>query len=201
MVRTIGFYQVLLFSLACYAPLEPAKLQDGDLIFQTSTSRQSLAIQLATNSPYSHMGIIYRKNGRLFVFEAVGPVKLTPLSQWIKRGQNQAYVVKRLKKPLVKSQLKRMKRLASKYIGKPYDIYFGWSDKRIYCSELVWKLYKEAADIEIGSLRKLKDFDLEHPAVKKIMRTRYGKKVPLNEPVIAPSDMFESEKLATISTG
>ncbi len=35
------------------------QFQNGDIIFQESKSSQSKAIQLATNSRYSHMGIIY----------------------------------------------------------------------------------------------------------------------------------------------
>ncbi|MBL4670033.1 MAG: hypothetical protein JKY30_12325 [Flavobacteriales bacterium] len=35
-------------------------IQNGDIIFQISKSSQSKAIQLATNSKYSHMGIIYK---------------------------------------------------------------------------------------------------------------------------------------------
>ena len=37
-------------------------LQTGDIIFQTSNSNQSKAIQLATHSKYSHVGILYKKN-------------------------------------------------------------------------------------------------------------------------------------------
>jgi hypothetical protein len=44
-------------------------IQSGDIIFQVSTSAQSRAIQMATNSPYSHMGMIYIENGQIFVFE------------------------------------------------------------------------------------------------------------------------------------
>ena len=40
--------------------------------------------------------------------------------------------------------------------------------------------------IEIGALQKLREFDLTDPAVKAKMRERYGKKVPLDEPVISP---------------
>ena len=56
---------------------------DGDIVFHTSRSAQSQAIQLATKSPYSHMGIVYLRDGKPFVLEAVQPVKLTPLDEWI----------------------------------------------------------------------------------------------------------------------
>jgi len=71
-------------------------LLDGDIIFQESLSDQSKAIQLAAKSKYSHMGIIFIKDNQYFVFEAVQPVKLTPLKDWINAGANHHYVVKRL---------------------------------------------------------------------------------------------------------
>lgn len=111
------------------------KLKDGDLIFHTSTSSQSKAIQAATHSKYSHMGIIYRKDNQIYVFEAVQPVKLTPLEDWIKRGEGQHYVVKRLKnadKILTPAVIQKMKEEGYKYLGKSYDLYFEWSDERIY---------------------------------------------------------------------
>ena len=43
------------------------------------------------------MGIIYLERGKPFVFEAIQPVKLTPLKEWIDRGENGYCVIKRLK--------------------------------------------------------------------------------------------------------
>lgn len=176
-------------------------IQNGDIIFQASQSGQSKAIQLATSSKYSHMGIIYEKNGKLFVYEAVQPVKLTPIKEWINRGENAHYVIKRLKqadKILTQENLIKMKRVGEKYKGKDYDIYFEWSDDKIYCSELVWKIYKEATGIEIGDLAKLSDFDLTNELVQQKMKERYGKNIPMEEKVISPAAMFNSEKLTTV---
>lgn len=177
------------------------KLKNGDIIFQTSRSDQSKAIQLATNSKYSHMGIIYKNNGQFFVFEAVQPVKMTPFENWVKRGENEHYVVKRLKNAdqvLDNSTLLKMKQIGEKFYGKSYDIYFEWSDDKIYCSELVWKIYKQATNIEIGKLEKLSDFNLKNEVVKSKLRERYGSKIPLEEKVISPAQMFNSDKLVTV---
>ena len=38
--------------------------RSGDIIFHTSRSAQSVAIQKATGSPYSHMGIVYVNAGK-----------------------------------------------------------------------------------------------------------------------------------------
>jgi len=177
------------------------KIQNGDIIFQTSKSSQSKAIQLATNSNYSHMGIIYKIDGQYFVYEAVQLVKLTPLTEWINRGENGHYVIKRLEngdQVLTSSTLTKIKQIGEQFKGKPYDIYFEWSDDKIYCSELVWKIYKQAADIEIGQLEKLSDFDLTDDVVKAKMKERYGDNIPMDEKVISPAEMFNSDKLITI---
>lgn len=73
------------------------KVQDGDVIFQTSESKQCEAVRIATNSKFSHCGIIFFINDRKFVFEAVQPVKITLLEDWISHGKENKYVVKRLK--------------------------------------------------------------------------------------------------------
>ncbi|GAB5466309.1 MAG: hypothetical protein Kapaf2KO_17450 [Candidatus Kapaibacteriales bacterium] len=73
---------------------EDVKIKNGDLIFQTTQSAQCEAVQLATDSKYSHMGIIFEEEGKYFVYEAVQPVKLTPLNNWIGRGKNNHYVIK-----------------------------------------------------------------------------------------------------------
>jgi uncharacterized protein YycO len=177
------------------------EFQNGDIIFQTSKSSQSKAIQLATNSNYSHMGMIYETDGQYYVYEAVQPVKLTKLNDWIKRGENSHYVVKRLKdseRLLTKVNLKKMKDFGEKFKGKNYDIYFEWSDDKIYCSELVWKIYKETLDIEIGNLQELREFDLTNDIVRNKMKERYGDKIPMDEKVISPATMFESDRLITI---
>lgn len=175
--------------------------REGNIIFQISKSSQSKAIQEATNSLYSHMGIIYKKGSNLFVYEAVQPVKFTPLNQWITNGENEHYVVKRLKnadKLLTKNVLVRMKENGQKYLGKDYDSLFEWSDSQMYCSELVWKIYKETLGIEIGKIAKLSDFNLSHPTVKSILKERYGNNIPMNEKVITPSVIYNSDKLETI---
>ena len=179
------------------------EIQNGDIIFQTSLSQQSKAIQLATKSKFSHCGIIYKKENKWMVFEAVQPVKLTLLETWINSGEEQKYVIKRLKNAkglLNESILKKMKLEGEKMMGKNYDTTFEWSDNRIYCSELIWKIYDRALGIQLGKLEKLGDLDLSHDIVKKILTKRYGKNIPKDEIVISPGSIFNSNLLETIKS-
>ncbi len=185
---------------ATVAQLSPT-LREGDLIFHTSQSAQSQAIQLATHSPYSHCGLLYKTNGKWQVFEAVQPVKLTPLARWVARGQGRHFVVKRLRDAattLTPKALERLRAAGQPMLGRDYDLAFNWSDKQIYCSELIWKVYDRGLHRQLGQLQHLRDFDLTNPAVQAKLRERYGNELPLNEPVISPASVFGSAELVTV---
>jgi uncharacterized protein YycO len=175
--------------------------KDGDMIFQTSQSEQCEAVRIATNSKFSHCGLIYIINGKPYVYEAVQPVKTTPLEEWITHGKNDDYVVKRLKNAatvLDKTTIKKMKEYGKTFNNKDYDLYFEWTDDKIYCSELVWKIYKNAAAIELCPLAKLKSFNLKDNSVKAILKERYGNNIPYEEKVVAPSQIVNSELVVTV---
>ncbi|WP_269223136.1 YiiX family permuted papain-like enzyme [Flavobacterium sp. IMCC34518] len=177
------------------------KIQEGDMIFQTSQSKQCEAIQIATNSKYSHCGIIFMENGHKYVFEAVQPVKFTPIETWIAHGKENHFVVTRLKNAttlLNSKTIQNMKAFGNKLKNKDYDTYFEWSDDKIYCSELVWKIYKYGAGIELCPLQKLKDFNLKDPKVQILLAERYGKNIPINESVVSPFNLENAKTVTTI---
>src|SRR5262249_21128739 len=72
-----------LFLASLGAAVAAPDVRPGDIVFQTSKSNQSRAIQLATRSPYSHMGLILLRDGKPFVLEAIATVRFTPLGEWI----------------------------------------------------------------------------------------------------------------------
>jgi len=193
-------WQAQRLATAAIIPIAPA-LHEGDLIFHTSQSAQSQAIQLATHSPYSHCGLLYKANGEWQVFEAVQPVKLTPLARWVARGQGGHFVVKRLHDAataLTPSRLARLRAAGQPMLGHDYDLAFSWSDRQIYCSELIWKVYDRGLHRRLGQLQQLRDFDLSQPAVQAKLWERYGDRLPLSEPVISPASIFNSPELVTV---
>lgn len=192
---TLAFY-VSGTAAAQYSP------RTGDIIFHTSRSSQSLAVQQATHSRYSHMGIVFVQDGEPFVFEAVQTARFTPLTAWIRRGEGGHFVAKRLRnaeRVLTASNVAKLAAEARKLEGKKYDLYFEWSDERMYCSELVWKIYQRATGLQIGQTQQLHDFDLASPAVKKKIQQRWQGSPPLHETVISPIAMFQSDQLVTVA--
>ena len=183
------------------AELDPALLRNGDIIFQTSRSGQSQAIQLATHSQYSHCGVIFFKRGKPYIFEASTQVKQTPLKRFVKKGEGGRCVIKRLGNAdslLTPENLVKLEKAGKAFEGLPYDTFFGWGDDRIYCSELVYKIYRNALGIEIGKTAILKDFDLSAPETRRVMALKYGTAIPMDETVIAPAAQFADTSLVEV---
>jgi hypothetical protein len=190
----------LLAGTACPNRGLPA-VQPGDVIFQTSETPQSLAVQKATHSRYSHVGLVTFRDGQPYVFEAVDMVRATPLSEWLAHGEGGHYVVKRLvdaAQVLNTASIVEMDKEMHRFEGKgPYDRTFEWSDERMYASELVWKVYERALGIRLGEPQRLRDLDLSAPEVQQKLAERFGDRVPLDEPVIFPQRIFDSARLET----
>lgn len=191
----------ILISFVCNGQISTSNsgsYQDGDIIFQHSASTQSTAVQLATNSYYSHCGIIIHLKGKAYVFEAIEPVGVRPIEAWIESGKEQKYAVYRLQHDTLSTeQLHTMRAYLEAQIDKHYDIGFNWSDKEMYCSELVYKAYKSVG-IELCHTKALRDFNLESPQVRRILQQRYGSQIPYDEPMVSPGQLSESKLLYKI---
>src|SRR5689334_18853796 len=96
MRRPIRVLALAILAAVVAGAAPPSQLRDGDIIFRSSQSSQSEAIQRATGSPYSHMGVVLFRAGAAYVFEAESRVRYTPLAAWIARGRGRHFVVKRL---------------------------------------------------------------------------------------------------------
>jgi hypothetical protein len=198
MKKPLLFFCLVFLTISWCGPTQADQPRDGDIIFQTSRSAQSIAIQKATHSKYSHMGIIFFRDGKPYVFEAIETVQYTPMKEWVARGEGGHYVIKRLANAdriLTLQGVAKLRQVATRFQGKPYDFTFEWSDRRMYCSELVWKIYDRALGLHLGRLRKLRDFDLSDPVVKSKLKERYGDHIPMEETVISPGGIFSAESL------
>lgn len=212
-MRTITFLLIFLFSCQSNSDklktIEPivekiqSQFKEGDIIFHKSNSNQSEIIQSLTASPYSHMGILFQEQNEWVVYEAVQPVKITPLQEWINRGVDHHYVLKRVDESIIKlnkEDILAMKNYLNQQIDKDYDSQFLWSDEKMYCSELVWKVYHEVIGIELGELQRFQDFNLSTPEVQAIINQRFNKEFPYQETVITPQQIFSAELLVSIQS-
>lgn len=197
------FFAALIFigCFGCRKQIETDMLKDGDVIFQNKKSRNSELIAVLTAPKFNHMGILLSENGKWYVLEAAQPVELTPILSWINSGEKDEYVVKRFKDAdtlFGHENIEKLRKAAKEYLGKPYDVYFSWTDDAFYASELVWKIFKRAFNIELSVPQILGDFDLTDTSVRDKVKEIYGNQIPLYEEVISPNSIFSSEHLITI---
>ncbi|MFZ1688932.1 MAG: YiiX/YebB-like N1pC/P60 family cysteine hydrolase, partial [Flavobacteriales bacterium] len=165
-------------------------VQDGDIVLQTSFSPQCSAIREATQSEWTHCGVVFMEHGKAMVLEAVGPVLKTPLEEWL--GRTAHWTIRRLKDPskLTFEARARMRDAGENMLGKDYDARFLWNDDEIYCSELVWKIYQNGAGVEVGEVEKWGSMKLDGPAAQRIISQRFPSgKLPMEEPVVTPASI------------
>lgn len=180
--------------------LEPT-LRPGDVLFQMSRSRQSRAISKATGSLWTHCGLVFFRQGRWQVLEASKTVRWTPLSEWIERGEDLRLEVRRVDSQVVllnSSRLDTLERSAARYLGKPYDHVFGWSDSAIYCSELAWKVFRSAG-VDLGSVQTLRDLDLSSPEAKDLVQRRTPLGIRWEDTLVTPEALRSSARLHLVN--
>ena len=176
-------------------------LKIGDVIFHKSQSAQSKALNEATGSPWTHVGIIVKDSkGRWSVAEAIGPVKITPLSTFIGRGKNKHFRIYRHPEFDPTSMTDKLYAAIKKH-NKAYDIYFEFSDERTYCSELVYKAMMEVMGREVGHIQKMKEMKLTGPYVKALIKKRLtdtGRELNPDEPIITPVSQLLDNRIVFI---
>ena len=191
---------ILVVPLVALADDRDVLLEDGDLVFQRSRSAQSAAIAEATGSELTHVGVVFVLEGEVWVYEAVQPVKRTRWSEWVARGDGGRVAVRRLADPqrLGPAQAEAMRALVDGWLGRPYDAAFAWDDARLYCSELVYKLFDRSAGVEVGQRVPIREFHLDGPAVQGRVAQRFGGRVPLDREVVSPQSIWADPDLVTV---
>jgi len=167
-------------------------VKEGDVIFQTSQSKQSPLIQIGTRSKITHCGIIVMKNGKPYVLETLQTLVLTPLDKFVARGKDAKYWLKRSKKENIEIKY-------DNYLGKPYDLAFKFDNGKFYCSELIYDVYLNQLGIELCKPKTV-DAYLElgadnHPKIKQAMEKRG---ITLEQYAVAPVDIFKSKHLKRV---
>lgn len=168
------------------------EVREGDIIFQTSKSRQSPLLQVATRSKITHCGIIVMREGKPYVLETLKTLVLTPLDKFIARGEGGRYWLKR-------ADVENVNIEYGKYLGKPYDSAFSFDNDTYYCSELVYDIYLKQLGIKLCEPKKVGDYLIlctdKLPIIEKEM-SRRG--ITTEQQAVAPVDIFESDLLKDV---
>lgn len=178
---------------AITAQTEPINnIREGDVIFQTSKSQQSSLIQIATRSKITHCGIIVMKDGKPYVLETLKTLVLTPLDEFISRGEDGRYWLKRSEKENIKIKY-------GNYLGIPYDLAFKFDNAKFYCSELIYDIYKNQLGIELCEPKKVQEYlILGCDKLPKIEETMKKRGIVKEQYAVAPVDVFKSKHLKKV---
>lgn len=172
-----------------YAP------QIGDVYFQSlPPSPLVVAIEGVTQSSYSHCGILNHVDGKWVVHEAIGPVRVTPLADWIDQGVDGGYDVYRLTEPY-QSKIAALLKATESYMGRPYDIQYDFDEQKIYCSELIFKAFKSVYGEDLGEVVALGDLNWKpHEAFIR----QIDPSLPLKRLMITPKGLSEAKQLRQV---
>jgi len=187
------FTYLFIFPFIGFLSYQP---QNGDIIFQSLQKNELVdTIEGATHSPYSHCGVVRMKDGKWVVTHALVKVKHTPLYLWLVQGRFGSFAVYRLKHEYQQTIPEFIKEI-DKFTGLPYDFHYDMGDDAIYCSELVYKAYKNATGMEMGRLVRLGDLNWQ--PFERVIRKYEGGGAPLERVMITPRDLAEANQLKKV---
>lgn len=171
--------------------------REGDILFQSLPHSQLVnAIEGATGSSFSHCGIVSKQDGQWLVYEAYRGVATTPLREFVFRGRDRGFAVYRLKDAQQQHISATIARVQS-YLGRPYDVRYRMEDDAIYCSELIYKAYRDASGGEqLGRLERLGDLNWR-PYESTIMYYERDSP-PLEREMITPRGLALAEQLELV---
>ncbi len=154
------------------------------------------AIEGVTGSNYSHCGVVVKdESGNWQVFESIKLVGPVSLESWTNRGRGRKFAAYRLKDENA-TVIPKLLAALPKYAMRPYDVRYRMDDDFIYCSELIYKAYRDATGKPLGKLIRLGDMNWR-PYVATI-RKYEGGPPPLDRKMITPIDLSKAPQLKKV---
>lgn len=177
-----------------------SKLKDGDIIFTSIPNTLYQSVEKASNSPTSHVGIVFNVNGRWMVAESRVPFSCyTPLEDFIGRSKNRWFSIKRVSQNLDLDDINKLRTACDSMMGRLYHLGFNYESKRQFCSKFVYDAFKNSLDIDVGKLMTLKELINENPdAPLMFWRLWYFGFIPWNRLTVTPGSQYEDPTLMAV---
>ena len=172
--------------------------QEGDLVFQALPLDLDLvvAIEGVTESHYSHVGVLHKRDDEWTVIEASGPgVIYTAFDKWKTHGRNERWAAFRLKVEQQKHIPQFLTNLHP-HAGKAYDFKYELSENKLYCSELIYHAWEKTTGQKMGKLTRIGDLNWK-PHQKTIEKYNGGP-MPLDRQMISPIELSKASQLQRV---
>lgn len=158
----------------------------GDIVFHTAGNRNSEAVKYATQSQFTHCGIVVEQDSALYVMEVQERCILTPFNDFINRGYGSQYCIKRPTKEIGEFDYR-------KYLGANYDYQLLLNNNRYYGAELVYMIYKNDLGIELCQPKAAQEYRTDS-----IMPIISQRNIKPDQLVVSPADLYNSPELQVV---
>ncbi len=174
---------LVLLCASCHRGGDLSALREGDIVFIETRSFQSKFVKLGMLSIWSHCGIAVDTPEGVQIMEADTTVRILPVERFIDKSVGGKYLIKRptqqLAQPIDQEE----------WLGRWYDLKFSFDNEEVYCSELVWLIYK-AENIELCPPIKINEhFMVRLPIMQKALRERG---ISPEQYAVAPCDLLRA---------
>ena len=182
-MKKIVLILIVLMCVSCRRGGDLTALREGDIVFIETISFQSKFIKLGMLSIWSHCGIAVNTDEGVQIMEADTTVRILPIERFIKRSVGGKYIIKRPEQQLTQPINKE------KWLGRWYDLMFSFDNEEVYCSELVWLIYKDQG-IELCPPMKIKEhFMVRFPVMQRALQERG---ISPEQEAVAPCDLLRA---------
>lgn len=172
-----------------------SKLKVGDILLQPLYCWSCSLIEAQTKSEYSHIGVVIEiKKNDIYVAEAFHKVRKVTLAEYLSKTEKGS-AVKILRPYFVSQNLLQI--YNKEFDGLNYDRDFRWNNfdsmgEKIYCSELLYKLFKRAG-MHFPKSQRMR-FDVNREYWLKYFRGN----IPDGEVGVSPEDFNKESKYTLI---
>lgn len=178
------------------------QLKEGDVVFIATANALYRRVARDTNSLASHVGILFADgNGGWEVAESTFPVaKYTPLNEFLDRSDNGWFCIRRLKDEIKAEQIVALRAQCDQRMGIPYHAGFNYESRKLFCSKLVYEVFRDVLGIEVGELETFRELlsKKQDPSLF-FWRLWFFGFIPWQRLTVTPASQMISKRLLTVS--
>lgn len=182
-MKKLTLILLVLLCASCRRGGDLTALREGDILFIETTSFQSKYIKTGMLSIWSHCGIAVDTPEGVQIMEADTTVRILPVERFVAKSVGGKYIIKRPEQQLTEPIDK------DRWLGRWYDLKFRFDNEEVYCSELVWLIYKEQG-IELCPPKRINEHIMARlPMVQRALKERG---ISAEQEAVAPCDLLRA---------
>lgn len=174
---------LMLLCASCRQGGDLSALREGDILFIETESFQSKYVKMGMLSIWSHCGIAVDTPDGVQIMEADTTVRILPVERFVAKSVGGKYIIKRPEQQLTAPIDQQ------KWLGRWYDLKFSFDNEEVYCSELVWLIYKEQGIELCPPIRIKEHLMVRFPVMQRALEERG---ISPEQPAVAPCDLLRA---------